>query len=194
MAYVSLATLVSGFFIVIVVNGRIAQQINKKELSAPFQIIKDNWKNYLIAGLVLAAPILGFNHLNKLASLSVEQHILLKEAIRTIIWIVSIYVMPIVFLKKLGFVSIIAGISYFFQNIKQSMSIIPVVALMFTINAGGYLWAMEKIQEGVEALNVMPVMVVLNIASTYLSFIVFAAATIILVESYQNRSEGEVNA
>lgn len=194
LAYISLVGLLVGFFIVIVVNGRITHKIQSKGPSSPLQIIKDNWKNYLIALLTVGAPVFAFNYLLKLTPLTVEHHILLKETAKAIVWVITIYVMPIVFLKRLGFISVIAGIRYFFKHIKQSMLIIPFVAAMFLINAGGYLWAIENMRASAEILNVMPVLIVLNIASTYLSFIVFASASIVLVGINQNTEAGGKNA
>jgi len=194
MAYVSMAALILSFFVVIVVNGKIAQRIEQKNEKAAFHIVRDNWKNYLIAFLVIGAPVFLFNYLIEFASLSAETHILLKEAAKATMWVITIYVMPIVFIKRLGLMSVFAGISYFFSHVRQSFQIATFVVAMFVINTGGYLWAIEQIQNGVDVSSILLVMVTLNMASTYLSFIVFAAATNVLVQVDASIQGGNKNA
>ena len=194
MAYVSIAALILSFFIVIVVNGKITQAIERKEEQGALRIVRENWMNYLIALLAVGAPVFLFNYLIKFIPLSAEQHILLKEAVKASMWVVTIYVMPIVFIKRLGIMSVVSGIAYFFSHIRQSMQIAIFITAMFIINAGGYLWVIEQVQNGVDVVNAIPVMVVLNSASTYLSFIAFAAATHVLVRAKSNSQIGESNA
>lgn len=183
MAYFSLLGLIVAFFLTIVVNARITLQVERKDEIPYLQIIKDNWINYLIATLVLGAMIFLLTNLIKLLPLPAELLIVTKEAAKAIVWVISIYVMPIVFLKKLGFVSVVAGISYFFGNIKQSALIIPFVVTMFFINAVGYLWLISKMQSGVNIMFSMATIMVINTVTTYLSFVVFTAACFVLVES-----------
>ncbi len=90
--------------------------------------------------------------------------------------------------------SVFAGISYFFNHVRQSMQISTFVAAMFVINAGGYLWVINQAQKGIDVSSILSVMVVLNIVSTYLSFIVFAAATNVLVHANSNTHAGSQNA
>ena len=194
MAYVSIAALILRFFIVIVVNGKITQRIEKKDEKGALHIVTENWRNYLIALIVIGAPVFLFNYLIKYASLSAETHILLKEAAKASMLVITIYVMPIVFIKRLGLMSVFAGISYFFSHVSKSIQIATFVTAMFIINAGGYLWAIEQIQNGVDISSILPVMLILNIASTYLSFFVFAAATSVLVQTEINAQGDSQNA
>ena len=194
MAYVSMAALMLSFFMVIVVNGKITQSIEQKDEKTVFHIIRDNWKNYLIVLVAVGAPVFLFNYLLKFAPLSAETHILLKEAAKASMWVVTIYVMPILFIKRRGLMSVFAGISYFFNHIRQSMQIATFVAAMFIINTGGYLWAFGQVQKGIDVTNTLPVMVILNIISTYLSFIAYAAATNVLVGANSNTHTGNQNA
>ncbi len=57
MAYVSMVGLVLSFFMVIVVNGKITQTIEQKDEKEVLHIVRDNWKNYLVALLAVGAPV-----------------------------------------------------------------------------------------------------------------------------------------
>jgi hypothetical protein len=180
--YLSIVGILFSSFAVIVINGKITQTILKKQQYSTLQIVNNNWINYLIVVIALATPVFVINYLLRLIPLSsAEQYVFLKETAKAFMWAISIYVLPIVFLKRLGFISVVMGISYFFSAIKQSMQVMPFVLAMFVLSVGSHLWLIEKFKDNSQILNFMPALAIVNVASTYLSFIVFAAASFILV-------------
>jgi hypothetical protein len=182
MTVVSLAGLLISLLVGIIVYGRIVARVKGGRNPPSNTILKDYWLNYVVVVVVLALPALLFGQLAKLVSFSLESFILAKEGLNALVHMATIYVLPIVFIKNQNLVAILAGIAYLLQNIKGSLAILVLVAIMFAFNMVVMLglikvWSPE---EGI--LSLVPFMVVVNVVFTYLAFMVFAAATVMLIK------------
>ncbi|MET0014789.1 MAG: hypothetical protein ABW088_14155 [Sedimenticola sp.] len=186
MTIISIIGLLVSFLIGIVVYGRIVARI-KGESPSPVKIlIKDHWLNYMLVGIVLAIPTLLFSQLPMSDSLSVESMILTKEGLNSIVHMVTIYVLPIVFIKKENLVAIMSGVLLLFQNLKGSLHVIALVALISFVNITLSMLLFKMILPGSNVYSLIPIMVLVNIVFTYLSFMIFAAATVNLIKPNAN--------
>lgn len=189
MIAIYLIGIISAFLINIVIEGKVVGDMGQLDTSSSLLIIKNNFFNYLIVTLILAVPIIAANKFIQLAQPSLEAHILIKEGTKALVLIISMYVFPVLFLRKEGVMAVAAGIVYFFSNLQKSKAIIPFVLIMFFLNAGLTYFAIKQVALGVEVVSTLPVVIPIIIVSTYLSLIVFTMATNILVE---NRNEAPV--
>jgi len=190
LTYVSLLGLAVSFVLSIVVYGRLVAIVQGNTAIPTKLIIKENWSNYIIAIIILGTPILLFSQLIKLHSTSAELLVFSKEGIRMLVNILAIYVLPIVFIKKQHFLAIIAGIIFFVHNFKKSIPLIMLAIFMFIIQATAMWWVVtQQLQLNQNIHVLIPVVVLVNIAVTYISFLVFTAASVILLPSTFEKSE-----
>ena len=189
MTYISLLGIILSFVLGIIVYGRVVAQIQGNTSIQAFEIFKVNWLNYIIAVILLGLPILLYAQLSKLLPMSIELSIYGKEGIKTLVNILAIYVLPIVFIKRQHLLAIMAGVVFFIQNLKKSAPLIFLVVCIFFINITAMLWLIQQAQPNSSILSFLPVMVFVNVAVTYLSFLVFTAASLVLIPSSQEEVE-----
>ncbi|MCZ6731891.1 MAG: hypothetical protein O7B27_04965 [Gammaproteobacteria bacterium] len=182
MTYVSAVGLAVSIVLGIVVYGRIIARIEGESCLRSIDIVKENWLNYILVVVLLAAPVLLFSQVVKLFLISSQYFFLAKEGLAALINMATIYVLPIVFIKKQNVVAIFAGIAYFIQNLKRSLPIVGLVAFMYIINIAAAFGFISLMQPAGDILSIVPVMVVFNTFVTYLSFMIFAAASLVLTE------------
>ncbi len=182
MTVVSLVGLLIALLVGIVVYGRIVARAQGKGNPPNKEVLKDYWFNYIVVVVVLSVPVLLFNYLAKLASFSPESFFLAKEGVNALVHLATVYVLPIVFLKNENIIAILAGISYLFRHFTESLSIVLLVLAMFSLNIVVSLsmvkaWALES-----NILSLASVMVLVNVVATYFVFLIFAAATVVLLK------------
>ena len=181
MTFVSFAGLVISFLVGIIVYGRIVARVRGVEHPPGKVIIRENLFNYLLVVILLALPVLLFSQLAKMAAVSPKSYILAKDGVNALIHIATIYALPIVFIKRQNIIAIFAGISYFFQNLKSSLGIIALVVVMFALNAAIMFWSIIVFSPQASMLGFVPLMLLVNVIFAYLDFMIFAAATTVLI-------------
>ena len=181
MTYISFLGIVLSFLLGVIVYGRVVSQIQGGAVLPAVEILKVNWLNYIIVVILLGLPIFLYAQLSKLFPLPIEFSIYGKEGVRALINILAIYVLPIVFIKRQHVLAVMAGIVFFFQNLKKSVPIISLVLCVFFINSAAISWLIEQAQPALSIGTLLPVMAFVNIAATYLSFLVFTAASVVLI-------------
>jgi len=182
MTYVSLAALIVMFFIAIVVYGRLVAKIRGDAAPTAAKLIRDNWFNYIVVAVVLALPVLLFKQIADLGIISPKLFILAKESLNAVVYMATIYVLPIVFIKKQHIIAIFSGIAYLSKTLMRSFPIILLVAVMFIFKATVVLSSIHILPSQASMLSLVPYMLVINVIFTYLAFIVFAAAATFLIE------------
>ena len=182
MTVVSLVGLLISLLVGIIVYGRIVARVQGRRNPPSNEVLKDNWLNYLVVVVVLAVPVLLFNYLAKLAPFSPELFILAKEGLNALVHMATIYVLPIVFIKSENLVAILAGIAYLVRNFTQSLAIILLVAVIFSLKIAVSLSIIKSWSPGSDIFYLAPVMVLANIVATYFVFLIFTAATVVLLQ------------
>ncbi|OUR64918.1 hypothetical protein A9Q79_06420 [Methylophaga sp. 42_25_T18] len=177
----SLLGIIVSFIMGIIIYGRIIAQIQGRDALPAFKIFKENWFNYIIVTMLLGLPLFLYAQLSKLFPIPVEFSIFGKEAIRALINTLAIYVLPLVFIKRLHLLAILAGIVFLIQNFKKSIPIIFMIVCMFFIYAAMWFWLMQQTQSDISLFSLLPVMALVNISVSYLTFLIFTAASLVLV-------------
>ncbi len=183
MTYVSLAGLALSFFLRIVIYGRILAYIQGANSPPSVEIIKGNTINYIIVSVLISIPIFFFSQLEELIPLSAESLLLVKEGIKTTIAVVTIYVVPVVFIKNQGFMAVMVGMSYFINSVRRSSPIIILVVLMHVIYILLVIGFARSWPIDGSVLSIAPILVIFNVITTYLSFVIFSAAASLLLEN-----------
>lgn len=182
MTWFSIVGIVISVVIGIVVFGRITARVRGIDCLPSGIILKEYWLNYLLVTFVLAIPAILFSQIAKLFTFSPTSFLLTKEGLEVLVQIVTIYVLPIVFLKNESVIAIITGVIYFFKRIKKSLPIIGIVAVIFVINIAVLLRAIDVMPIEPNMQTLVPIMVIINVIFSYLAFLAFAAAAIVLAE------------
>jgi hypothetical protein len=183
MTVVSLVGFLISLLVGIVVYGRIVARVQGRRNPPNNEVLKNNWRNYVVVVVALAVPVLLFNYLAKLASISPESFILAKEGLNALVHMATIYVLPIVFIKNENLVAILAGIAYLFRNFTESLAIILLVAVMFLLNIAFSLSLIKSLSSELDIISLAPVMVLVNVVATYFVFLIFTAATVVLLQT-----------
>lgn len=183
MAYVSAIGILVSFIVCIIIYGRISEQVVDEHRTQWLEILKTHWLNYVVVASLLSIPAIIFTQLIMQLSTAEDAYIYEREAIKFIIYLLAIYVLPIVFIKKQHIIAILAGVTYLFQHLKNSIPIIILVVIMFVINLLLLQWFIQISQSPEGVISLLPVIALFNIGISYLSFLIYAAACIVLIKS-----------
>ena len=126
--------------------------------------------------VLLGLPVLLFKQLSGKFHFSYNVLLAGNAVLPVLIEIVTLYVLPVVFLRRMGPFSILAGISFLFSHFRQSA--LPLLLLFGMLVAKATI-TYAAVQEPI-GTGYMAVAVEYNVVIAYLGFIVFAAAASIL--------------
>jgi len=164
--------------ITILVYGRIVFYMAPGSSSSSWTILKENGLNYVIAIAIIGSPqialrVLLAGHLNTLF-----MYVVFGTLISSVFGVLTIYALPIVFLKNSSLAAILAGVTYLSRNLAASSWIAGIVVITHVLAAAGALVFR------VEATPWSFVFVLATaVVGAFLSFVAFAAALRILLES-----------
>jgi len=174
--YGFLASIAALFFLRLAAYGNVTDLASGHSSSGATAHIKRNWLNYLVVTILLGLPFLLFKQLSGKFHFSYNVVLAGNTVLPALIEIVTVYVLPVVFLKRMGALSILAGLSFLFGHLRESA--LPLLLLCGMLVAkGGITYA--AMQEPI-GTGFMMVGVAYNVVIAYLSFIVFAVAVSIL--------------
>lgn len=179
---ISLVGAVIGLIMTIIVYGRLVARAKGVVIPVASRILKDNWLNFLVVAIVLAAPALFYGLLVKQLLLSRGVALFTQEALYALTLFLTMYVLPIVFIKHENVIAIVAGITYLWSHLKDSLAVSALVALMVTLHSVVTLLVVMTWSPSADIDSYIPVLILGNIVMNYLEFVVFAAATIVLLK------------
>ncbi|WP_316368943.1 hypothetical protein [Candidatus Thiodiazotropha sp. CDECU1] len=180
-AYISVVGMLASIVIGIIIYGQITIKVRGEEVLPAKEILKRNWVNYIVVMLIIGVSTLAIIQVIKILSTSAVFLALSQSAIKTLMSIITIYVLPIVFLKKEHMLAIVTGLVFLFQNIRKSIPLILLAGLIFIVEI---LLGQILVQQGQQSTNVyslVPTLIVINIVVTYISFLIYTAATLVLI-------------
>ena len=174
--YISLAGFVAAFLARIVLLGRIAGSLQDIKLGPASDLLKQYWLNYFVVMTLLALPVWLASFVSESLQVGWTGRALVEVA-RSLIGVLTIFVLPIVFLRRVGPVAIPAGLVYLLRTWPAGVSVSAITLLAFAIGTvrlpilmlGGTLIA--------------PAAVLVSIVVTYLLTIAFAAGCQILIQA-----------
>ena len=170
--------------ITILIYGRIIAKMAPGISSSSWAILKENGLNYVIAVAIIGAPqvVLRILVAGQLDTLFV--YVVFGTLVSSLFGVLTIYALPIVFLKKSSLAAIIAGVAFLSKNLAASSWIAGVVVVTHVLTAAGAL---------VFRVEATPwsfaIILVAAVVGAFLSFVAFSAASRILLEGGEQESD-----
>ena len=120
--------------------------------------------------------------------------VIVASVIGLFVDILTLYVMPLVFLRKRGIAAIPMGIKILLAKVKQSLPLIVLILLTFPINIYSRLYAMHLSQA--DFPKALTVALLHNLSVSFIEFVVFITAAIMLTldASMQKNTQGAMQA
>ena len=162
--------------LIILIYGRIVSRLVPGIASGSWTILKENWLNYVIAIAIIGAPQVALR-IWIVGQLGTPLwYVLSAIMISALFGVLTIYALPIVFLRKSSLAAILAGVAYLFRNLAASYGMAAIVVLTHVLAAvGAVIFRMET------APWSFVLVLVLAVVTTFLTFVVFAAALGVLL-------------
>jgi len=173
----SLITFILGFILGIVLYGRMLETILKKEKESIKNILRKNGLNYFVVTIVLIIPVIIIRSITQ-AYIDGWTSYFIVELARTAVAVITIYVVPIVFLKKTNILSIPAGVAYLLSHLQRSKELILITIAAFLVGSIRIFIVLN-----IELIIAIPVIILIGVGVTYLLYVVFAGATHILTNN-----------
>lgn len=173
----SLVGVAIGILLDITIFGRISASISSYPTQNFMGIIQTNLLNYVVVVLLLATPIFILRIIAK-SEIGGLTYYFIEQIARMVIAIATIYVIPIVFLKKNSFISIPAGIIYLSSSLQASVLIIFIVVSEFILGTLCIFLATS-----LEPILAIPLIILIRMGISYLLFLAFAGACHTLTHS-----------
>jgi hypothetical protein len=179
-AWISIVLVVLSIAAGIVAYGRILSRVRGLDVQRSTDILKENGLNYLVVVTVLAIPALVFSQAAKLLTFSRLPYLLTREALDAVVHMATVYVLPVVFLSKEHLFAVIVGMACLFKTPGKSLPLIILVGAMYSIHTAVLLRGIAVMKEETELLRLVPLVVATSIAFSYLNYLAFAAAALLL--------------
>jgi hypothetical protein len=162
--------------IMIILYGRIAGGLVPDGTAGTWKILQDNWLNYLVAVVIIGLPERIMLLLVASRFHSLVGYVVLATAFGAGFGILTIYALPIVFIRKSRLAAILAGIVFLFRNPAASSWIAAVVVVTQILAVAGVTVFRVATAPWSFALVLLTGVVV-----TFLSLVTFAGASRVLL-------------
>ena len=174
------------FIIYPLIYGRYVGIVNDNGNISYVQIFRAHWLNFVIVSLIITSPILVLSFLGMVFRSPI---LAIRVILSIAVDILSIYIIPLVFLLRERFACIPLGIKCLLGNFTFST---PLVLLTLVPSIIGLL-----VRSGGEPPSTSPAIPAFSylfwLISVVIDFTVFIAATLILKQKLLTRSEGSVS-
>jgi len=158
----------------VILLGKLSFTITKTNIPSAAIILKEKWFNYFIITVLVAVPVIIFNLVSNLFSLNTAYLLFIKLFIIFISAALSIYALPIAYIKNESIKAIIVGVYYLLTNLKYS---IPILFVLVAVHFSSFFPALLLMQYNTLGIyGIMPIMMFFNTISVYLSALIFSAA------------------
>jgi len=169
------------YILEIILLGKLTYSITSSTLPSNTSILKEKWANYLIVTILVILPSFLIAHLASLLSFSPYSIPFIEIGISFLMAALTIYVLPIAFLKNENIKAILVGVYYLFTNFTFSKPILFMLLAALFIKLIPVLIIMSFPFMGI--YGIIPTMIASNIVATYIFILIFSAATITLVQN-----------
>jgi hypothetical protein len=167
------SAIISFLVIYPLIYGKYIELINREAQYPWYQILNKYWFNYVVAHLVLYLPIIAVGYISLLFDFKMS---FLMKLLYLVVDVLSIYIIPLVFLRKDIFPSIVLGSKCLLGNLKFNEPLIGIVLLAFLPSIVSELLLKIMSHEIIVfALNFS-----VYILNVLINFILFIAASLIL--------------
>ena len=135
----SIPILLAVFTVTIYIYGRIVSDIALVRSKSAWQILRENCANYMIVGFFLGAPQVAFRVVAAGWFDSWYMYVLFSTILGSALGALTIYTLPIAFIRKTNLGAILSGVVYLSRNLAVSIWIIGVVVIANLLGTAGAL-------------------------------------------------------
>lgn len=167
----------------VVIFSKFVSVINGSQFEGYANAFKRNFINYFLVYIILGASIVTLTLLANQLEMEATTFNVVNSGIKTIIIMLTVFVIPIVFIKQEHILSILSGISYLFSNFRSSQIILSFALLIFFIETSAIIFISLSL---VKVSLLIPYAVIINIFDTYIQFIIFVMAAMALLNKPNN--------
>jgi len=159
-------------FITPLIYGRFYEGVRCDTTSGWRGLFKQHWWNYTLVSFILALPY------SALFIFGIHKMAAANAILAAIIEVVTLYVMPLVFITRQRIPAIVSGITCLFDNLQYSIPLIVIALAMSCISALMHAYILEPLQgSALISANFL-----WSLIMYYIDVAVFATATIIVLE------------
>jgi hypothetical protein len=162
----------------VIIFSKFISKINNTPNEGPKAALKYNLFNFLIVTIVLSGLIILVAILVNTIPLDTQYLININIGIKALVVLVTAYVFPIVLIKRANLIAIPTGIVFFTNNIRNSYVIIILAVSLFLIEFIAIFLIFNSL---IDMSLLLYFSVVVNILTTYVLFLIFVAASILLL-------------
>ena len=167
---------IANWLLGVVLMGRISATVRGVPGLAAGEILSRYWLKVLLASLLVSMPfVILILIATSLGDISTNQT--LNWAVSPVLAVVTVYVLPIVYLRNEVIISVVAGIVFLFQNFQRSQAVVG--ALIAGYSIAYLLFRLGGGSEDAQPVNLAFIVLI----QSYVEFVTFAAATMILIGS-----------
>ncbi len=169
--------------VTILIYGRIISSMAPGSRSSSWTILKENGLNYVLAVAIIGAPQSALRVLVASQPVNQFEYVVFGTLISSVFGVLTIYALPIVFLKKSSLAAILAGVIYLSRNLAASIWIAGIVVITHVLAASGALVFRVETTPWSFAL-----VLVTAVVGAFLFFVAFAAASRVLLNGAEPES------
>ena len=178
------------YLITPIIYGRYTEIMKSECFVSYTHVLKKHWVNYISVGLLLFIFTFAINSALD-AMISANISYLFKQIVNAIICCLTLYVLPIVFVKEENLTAIQNGVLYLLHNLNIS---IPLLLITIIVSTSGLFIRIFLSLFHPSRTITMSTMLLASFGSALLDHIVFVTASLFLIYKMQNTIElSEIN-
>jgi len=172
----TLLAFVLGVVLTILVYGRLVAHLDPDRSPAVLTILQENGIHYLVAMVIIGIPGGAAGLLLRGLDAPLILYVVLSGLVNAAVAVLTLYVLPVVFLHRAGVAAVLAGVSAFLSHAAASAGIAVVVVAAHVVTRVGALLVLSHPSSwtGAAALGAAAV-------ALYLLFVAFTAASRVLL-------------
>jgi hypothetical protein len=168
--------------IVIYMHGRIFCDLDIDRSENALQVLQKNWANYIVVSLILGVPQIAFRVIAHWLFDSWFLYVLFSTILGSAIGALTIYVVPIVFLKKRSLGAVLSGVVFLSRNLAVSRWIIGIVVFANVLGTvGTVLFRIETTPWS------FVVALLSGVICLFSNYVAFAGALQVLIEGREQK-------
>ena len=172
--------LVVVFVLFVALLGRIAERCANKEISTVASLLKQHSGNIALVVLALWAPFVVLKDLSTSFNVTSDGLAIVLDFIRTLFRFATVFVLPIVVLRRIGLLAILVGFEFLYRNFRQSIPILSIFLTTFLIQLM-LAEVMESLPAGMSINYARLLLWVSVVLGEYLALLAFSAACAVIV-------------
>ncbi len=163
--------------------GRVFCDLDKKRTESALQVLSENWRNYLVVTVILGVPQLAFRVAIAGQLDSWFLYVLFSTLLGSALGALSIYVLPIVYLKNRSLGAVLSGVVYLSKNLGVSRWIIGIVVVTNVLATVGTVLFRLKAAPWSFVLALFA-----GVFGLFCAYVAFAGALQVLIEGEEQKS------